>query len=403
MSGVPDLAAIVGPAHVTVGHTTRHVAPATTAELSEVLRACNADRLTVVPTGGGTKLGWGNPVSADVLLSTARLSGVREHAWADLTATVGAGTTWAEMQGCLAQHQQRVALDPLFRSRATVGGVLAANDSGALRERFGSLRDLVLGMTVVLADGTIAQTGGKVVKNVAGYDLPKLLTGSFGTLGIMTEATFRLHPLPAHRTHYTVRSPELPALVDLLKSFAQAHLVLEAAQWRNEPAGYALDLEFASAPEVLNGYETTLYQVAKGLELASADDSVWLRREALFADPDSTVLKITCLPSRAPAVVAGFAQLAQAPSTSARAVAELSGTVFASLRAKSSVLPVLLEDLRARLAAHGGMAVVVQRGGLPQDTDPWGGSPSAIAVMRAVKAEFDPQRTLSPGRFVGGL
>lgn len=400
---VPDLATSVGPGHHTEISTAQVVAPATTAELSEVLRAANADGLTVVPTGGGTKLGWGNPVKADVLLSTARLSGVREHAWADLTATVGAGTPWADLQAVLARNGQRVALDPVFPARATVGGVLATNDSGLLRERFGSLRDLVLGMTIVLADGTVARTGGKVVKNVAGYDLPKLLTGSFGTLGVITEATFRLHPEPTHRVQFTVRSPELPPLAELLKRIPEAYLVPEAAQLRKDSSSYVLDLQFASDPKVLSTYEGKVRELAPALAVEPAHEAVWLEREALFADPDSTVLKITCLPSRAPAIVAGFAQLAQAPSTAARAVAELSGIVFASLQASPFALATIVEDLRTRLAAHGGMVVVLQRGALPRDTDPWGGSPAAINVMRAVKVEFDPQRTLSPGRFVGGL
>lgn len=368
-----------------------------------MLRACNADRHSVVPTGGGTKLGWGNPVEADVLLSTRRLAGVREHAWADLTATVGAGTPWAELQTALARNGQRVALDPLLPGRATVGGILATNDSGLLRERFGSLRDLVLGMTVVLADGTVARTGGKVVKNVAGYDLPKLLTGSFGTLGVITEATFRLHPEPTHRVQFTVRSPELPPLAALLKRLPLAFLVPEAAQLRTETSSYGLDLRFASDPQVLSTYGGKVRDLAPTLEVEPADDAVWLEREALFADPDNTVLKITCLPARAPAVVAGFAQLAQAQRIVARAVADGSGIVFASLQASSSALTGVLEDLRARLAVHGGMAVVLQRGALPRATDTWGGAPAAIAVMRAIKAEFDPQRTLSPGRFVGGL
>ena len=160
----------------------------------------------MIPRGGGTKLGWGNPpMRADVVLSTARLNRVVEHAWADLTVTVEAGCTIQNLQKTLAEHGQRLALDPLWPERATVGGILATNDSGALRLRFGALRDLIIGVTLALPDGTLAKSGGKVVKNVAGYDLPKLVTGALGTLGVITRAVFRLHPLPRDARTFTLR------------------------------------------------------------------------------------------------------------------------------------------------------------------------------------------------------
>lgn len=187
------LAAIVGPADTQLAGDAIRVAPGSTGQISEVLRFANERGLSVVPTGGGTKVGWGNPVAPEIFLSLARMNAVREHAWQDLTCTVEAGCTWAAMQAALADHGQTVALDPLWPDHATVGGVVATNDSGALRLRYGGLRDLIIGMTIVLADGTIAKTGGKVVKNVAGYDLHKLMTGSFGTLGVITEVNFRLH------------------------------------------------------------------------------------------------------------------------------------------------------------------------------------------------------------------
>src|SRR2546428_7209922 len=173
------------------------VDPGTEKELAEVLRLSNEAGLAVIPRGGGTKLGWGNPPSrADLILSTARLDEIIEHAWADLTVTVQAGCTIQRLQETLAQHGQRLALDPLWPEKTTVGGVLSTNDSGGLRLRFGALRDLIIGVTIALPDGTLASSGGKVVKNVAGYDLPKLVTGARGTLGVITRAVFRLHPLP---------------------------------------------------------------------------------------------------------------------------------------------------------------------------------------------------------------
>src|SRR5713226_4148951 len=179
--------------------------PGSEADLVDAVWLVSDAGVAVVPGGGGTKLCWGNPPSrADVVFSTARLNEVTEHAWADLTASVGAGCTIQTLQETLAQHGQRLALDPLWPAKATVGGVLSANDSGALRLRFGALRDLVIGVTLALPDGTLASSGGKVVKNVAGYDLPKLATGAFGTLGIITRAVFRLHPLPRNTRSYSI-------------------------------------------------------------------------------------------------------------------------------------------------------------------------------------------------------
>src|SRR5271169_4401490 len=171
--------------------------PDTETELAAALRCGDAAGLGVVPRGGGTKTGWGNPPTrADLILSTARLNRVIEHAWADLTVSAEAGCTIQNLQNALAEHGQRIAVDPLWPERATVGGILSTDESGSLRIRYGALRDLVIGVTIALPDGTLASSGGKVVKNVAGYDLPKLATGALGTLGVITRAVFRLHPLP---------------------------------------------------------------------------------------------------------------------------------------------------------------------------------------------------------------
>src|SRR5258707_14098055 len=209
-----DVRQIVMAKHVRMAATNDAVAdtqtsfvgePGSEQELGRVLKLANAAGLAVIPRGGGTKLEWGNsPVRADVILSTARLNRVLEHPWADLTVSVEAGCTIAKLQETLAKHGQRLALDPLWPRKATIGGVLSTNDGGALRLRFGALRDLIIGVTIALPDGTLASSGGKVVKNVAGYDLPKLVTGALGTLGVITRAVFRLHPLPLNSRSFSV-------------------------------------------------------------------------------------------------------------------------------------------------------------------------------------------------------
>ena len=173
--------------------------PTSTAEVAEVMRAAAAAGESVVPTGAGTKLGWGNPpTSADILLDLSALDQVSEHASGDLIATAGAGTPLARLNEHVAAADQRLALDATVPG-ATVGGTLATNTSGPLRMYAGTMRDLLIGVTLVRADGVVAKAGGKVVKNVAGYDVGKLLVGSHGTLAVVTEATFRLHPVPRAR------------------------------------------------------------------------------------------------------------------------------------------------------------------------------------------------------------
>src|SRR5689334_7408042 len=236
------LRAIVGPDHVRLATDADAVAgvvplvvaePADERQTASVLRCANQAGLAVIPAGGGTKLEWGNPPrQADVILSMRRQNQILEHAWADLTVTVQAGCTLAELQRALAQHGQRLAIDPLWPERATVGGMLATNDSGALRLGFGSLRDLIIGVTLALADGTVASSGGKVVKNVAGYDLPKLATGSLGTLGVITQAIFRLHPLPQHTSTISFRAASPAEMQELILAIQSARLAHAALQVR---------------------------------------------------------------------------------------------------------------------------------------------------------------------------
>src|SRR5215470_15205683 len=213
--------------------------------LAAALRFASQSSLSVAPRGGGTKLGWGNPIrSADLILSTLRLDQVLEHAWADMTATVQAGCRVSHLQQTLAEHGQRLAIDPLWPGKATVGGILATNDSGPLRIRFGSLRDLIIGATVALADGTLARSGGKVVKNVAGYDLPKLVTGALGTLGVITRATFRLHPLPKQARTVTIVAPDLTAMQQTLGCILDSQLTPAAVQVRAGAGAPRIDVLF---------------------------------------------------------------------------------------------------------------------------------------------------------------
>ncbi len=409
------LAAIVGPADTQLAGDAIRVAPGSTCQISEVLRFANERGLSVVPTGGGTKVGWGNPVAPEIFLSLARMNAVREHAWQDLTCTVEAGCTWAAMQAALADHGQTVALDPLWPDHATVGGVVATNDSGALRLRYGGLRDLIIGMTIVLADGTIAKTGGKVVKNVAGYDLHKLMTGSFGTLGVITEVNFRLHPVEQHARSFTFTAPFAAEFAAPLRNLLHAQLALSSAQLRADNDGCALDVRICTRPECVDDQTTRLRAIFGHLAMAESNPAVWLAREQLFASPDAALVKASMLPTQICELAADFMRSAAAVDVSLVAQATGLATIafsqphvtdaaMASLVARARTVPSAVDRLRFALRRTGGSAVVLD---LPQslrsEIDCWDCHSDALPLMREIKRRFDPNLVLGPGRFVGGI
>ena len=390
-----SLAAITGPEHVrTLGSATA-VAPANTEEVAAILRFAQENHFAVVPWGGGTKQGWGYPVAPAVVLETHRLNVIREHTWQDMTCTVEAGCTWASLQSALAQHGQWVALDPLWPARATVGGIVATNDSGALRLRYGSLRDLVIGMTIVLADGTVAHTGGKVVKNVAGYDLHKLMIGAFGTLGVITSVNFRLHSIPQCIQSFTFSAPAADPLGAFLLKLLHQQLCTVAIQLRAMAGGFHLDIQLASLPEVLDTQANLLESLARveGLAMESAATAVWGARQQQIAQCNDLVSKATMLPSE----IAQFAERVR--SLGGESVTQATGIMTAGFPASAAGQ---LPQLRRELEAAGGSLMVLNQ---PAETklDCWGTLPDSLPLMREIKSRFDPERVLNPGRFLGGI
>src|SRR2546421_2675984 len=278
------------------------IEPGTERELANVLLLSNYAGLAVIPRGGGTKPGWGNsPARADVILSTARMTEIIEHAWADLTVTVEAGCTIQRLQETLGQHGQRLALDALWPEKATVGGVLCTNDSGALRLRFGALRDLIIGVTIALPDGTLASSGGKVVKNVAGYDLPKLVTGALGTLGVITRAVFRLHPLPRNTRSFSVataNAEEAQRFVLAVQDSKLAHTFLQSHF--SDGTSPVSDILFEGTEAGLAAQEAQLRNLAAPGNVSEASTSTWAAREELWNSPDpacTAMAKISILPA----------------------------------------------------------------------------------------------------------
>ena len=384
------------------------IEPGTERELAEILRLSNEAGLAVIPRGGGTKLGWGNsPACADLILSTARLTEIIEHAWADLTVTFEAGCTIQRLQETLAQHGQRLALDPLWPEKATVGGVLSTNDSGALRLRFGAFRDLIIGATIALPDGTLASSGGKVVKNVAGYDLPKLVTGALGTLGVITRAVFRLHPLPLNSLSFrvsTANAEETQKFVLAVQDSKLAHTSLQSHFSDENPP--VSDILFEGTEAGLAAQETQLRNLARAASVSESPSSTWMAREKLwaFSDPASTAIaKISILPANLARTMELVARAANAHQLRWRTLVYATGIGWLRLEGKPEALRGALQMLRDDLQGKDGSLVALHRPDKMPAFDAWGTAGDALPLMKAVKQQLDPKNTLNPGRFVGGI
>lgn len=377
--------------------------PRGTEEVSAVLRVAARVGLRVVARGTGTRLTWGvAPTAVDLIVDTSGMNAVVAHAAGDLVVTVQAGLRMDDLQAALTPHRQRLALDGSTALGSapggTVGGTIATAAAGPLRYRYGSVRDLLIGITVVLADGTVARSGGTVVKNVAGYDLAKLYTGSLGTLGVITEAVFRLHPLPQASRWITV-----PA-VDAARA-AAAIAAVRASQ--HDPVALEVDRGAPDAPVTVG---IAVEGVAEGIEaraeaiadLAGAVTGTpatvsrqppdWWGR--LPHQPQGPGATVTCQPT-------GLAHLLTAAPGALRGSAGV-GILVAAL-ADSDQLAAELAQLRTIAFQHGGHAVLRcapprRKAGL----DVWGPVP-ALELMRRLKDQFDPDHRLSAGRFVGGI
>ncbi|HUC13244.1 MAG TPA: FAD-binding oxidoreductase [Acidimicrobiales bacterium] len=376
--------------------------PLGTGEVAAVMRVASSAGLSVVARGAGTKLDWGNPpASADLMVDVSRMDNVIEHEAGDLVARVEAGTTLAHLSEVLGSKGQRFPVDEVVAG-STVGGVVSTGLSGPLRYMYGAVRDLVLGITVVRADGVVAHAGSKVVKNVAGYDLAKLFTGSYGTLGIVTELALKLKPVPMAR-RFVVAACARPAD---LKRFLSALLSCQAA-----PTALELERSGPSSPVQLS---VLVEGRPRSVELRAAEIATLLGGGEPSMTPPAgwgqlpgpVTLKLTAMLSAVPSLVEQASSIALQFGLPARLTGSAgAGVLFMGLpdRVPAVVLAALLADLRAVCDGVGGHAVVLRAGAaLKSQLDPWGPVPG-IDLMRRVKERFDPDRRLAPGRFVGGI
>jgi glycolate oxidase FAD binding subunit len=394
--------------------------PDTEQQLAAALRLANESRLAVIPRGGATKLAWGNPPArADIILSTTRLNRIIEHAWADLTVTVEAGCTLQTLQETLAQHGQRLALDPLWPERATVGGILSTNDSGALRLRFGALRDLIIGVTIALPDGTLASSGGKVVKNVAGYDLPKLVTGALGTLGVITRAVFRLHPLPRHARSFTISTanPEdTQKLVLAIQDSKLAHTALQSHFSAETPP--SIDILFEGTESGLDAQSSHLRTLCQSATISEAPATVWNARQDLwsFSDPavavaqgaspeafSFAIAKISTLPADLARTIELFRRAADSFYLRWKSLIYATGLGWLRLQGSVESLQRALTSLRTDLEKMHDSLVLLHRPAQLSAFDAWGSPGDSLPLMKAVKHQLDPADTLNPSRFLAGI
>jgi glycolate oxidase FAD binding subunit len=391
------------------------VAPGSVEQLQAVLTEAREARLAAIAVGGGTHLGAGNaPAAYDVAISTARLDTTFEHEPADLTVTVDAGLRLADVQARLARQGQTLPLDPPCGDDATVGGVLAANAHGPLRHAYGTARDWLIGMRVVHADGTTSKSGGRVVKNVAGYDMHKLYVGSLGTLGVIAQVTFNLAPLPRAQTTAAVAFGTARDAAAFVMAARDAGLSLHAAELLSPPAAHAVmnDARWIVLARIAGGpagVERSMREVGRLAAHARAgiDDgdgtAAWQRWSLAFR-PGALSLRVSVMPSAVAETMEvldrGFAG----------AAAQMSATVAAGVirihlepshEARPAALVARAQDVAAR--AGGTLAIDAAPAALKRDIDVFGPLRSDFAIMRRLKEQLDPQGVLSPGRFAGRL
>ncbi len=381
--------------------------PGTRDQVSAALRLCSEEEASVIPWGGGTAMPLGNPPRrVDVVVSTERLIQVIEHDHANLTVTAESGISLAALQQLLADQRQFVPFDPPFPERSTVGGIVAANLNGTRRSCYGSVRDLVIGMKVALISGEQIKAGGKVVKNVAGYDMCKLFVGSLGTLGIITEVTLRLAPIP-----------ESSATAIALGDFSQARqFTHELFHSRLLPAAVILSNDHARKQWRVavwcEGFEETIVRCRR--DLATLTENAKMDTQCLGGDEheqfwravrdfplqDKRLIYRITLPR---AEIFDFVHLTTNWHDTEMIVDNVSGTIWLACeptRAAAQRFSDLATMARAR---HGHAMIHAAHGDLKQGLEVWGESPRTFSLMRDIKQQFDPRGLLNAGRFVGGL
>jgi glycolate oxidase FAD binding subunit len=395
------------------------VFPGTVDEVRAVVALAAEAEVPVIAWGGGTAATAGMPAArSGLVLGLRRLDRVLEHEPGDLTVTVEAGRTFADLQAALGERGQWLSLDPPDAERGTIGGVLAANASGPRRHLYGTMRDLVIGVTVITADGALVRGGGKVVKNVAGYDLPKLFVGSCGTLGVIVEVTAKLRPRPDDERLVAIAFDRLKDAGAAVRAVMASDLIPNAVELLDAEALRALGIAGASAAIVV-GFDGVAEQVAWQVDelgrVVSADlpralpSEVWPRLSgaaaAAFVTP-AAVMRLCVLPTQVADVMEQGAEVARARGLSSSWSAHAGvGVVTGALGlGEIDAVAEVLREWRGIARGCAGYAVLDWAPLAVKDAvGVWDDSGAAGRIMQRIKTELDPRNILNPGRFVGNI
>jgi glycolate oxidase FAD binding subunit len=397
--------------------------PQTIPELSRAISLAYEHRLRVLPCGSATKLDWGGLVSrADLVISTSKLNRVIEHCIGDLTVTVESGVKYQDLQTVLAKEGQFLAIDPPYSSEATIGGILATGSAGSLRHRYNGVRDMCLGIEFVRADGELAKAGGRVVKNVAGYDLMKLLTGSYGTLGIAASVTFRLYPLPEY-TQIVVVTGKAEAIAQAQQKISKSVLTPTACDLLSATAiadlglgeNIGLVLQFASLKASVIEQCDRIAVLAKELNLEVQilgeakefwellEILIWqdeLRNSVQSPETTSVVCKLGILPS---ASVSFLKECEQIFDTQSYYLQIHTGSGLGILRVEDvqdlEAIALQIAKVRNITEAHSGFLSILEA---PHEfkfkNNVWGYTGNASDLMKKIHQQFDARGLLSPDR-----
>jgi glycolate oxidase FAD binding subunit len=369
-----------------------------------MLRWADAEGVAVVPAGGGTKLTWGAaPTRAEVVLSTARLAGPIDHCAGDLTGTLPAGASLEAVNAALGRAGQWLPLDPPFADRATIGGIVAAHDSGPRRLRYGAPRDLIIGIEMASVDGRVSKAGGRVVKNVAGYDLPRLMCGSFGTLAVITSATFKLAPLPPASRTVVASARSIASAAELAQAISCAPLTPSALEI--EVPECRLLIRFETTAASADRQAAAAHAVCRGCSSADVladqpEAEAWRRNADRLWRGEGAVLKISVLPTRVPALLARLDAALSAAGVACTVGGRIAlGVLYCRLQGDEDAIAGAVTALRAEIPRGCGSVVVISSpASLKERVGAWGDAGNAVRLMQAVKAQFDPRGILSPGR-----
>ena len=405
--------------------------PASIAELSETLKQAGSAGTTMIPVGGGTKLHIGNPPrSAGLAVRTCRLRGITGYEPDNMTVSALAGTPLEELQDAVRDNSQFLPLDPPNPESATLGGLVACNTSGPIRFRYGTIRDLLIGIRIVHADGTATKAGGKLVKNVTGYDMCKLYTGSLGTLGVFAELTFKLLPTSESLTTMVLSYPSPEEALAATRAILGAGLLPDAIEtWNSEAfsiltgrsdAPWVVLVRFGEVEEAVRWQCRRLEEIAPStrgeiLRVSGAEDSerFW-RRAASARESDrqagTALVKCSVLYRSAAATARRIEETGRALGARASVFCHAGNSVlygrfdWAGSVPGGEGLRSHLASLRDHCRAAGGHAVIERvPPGMKSGIDVWGYDAPALSIMRRIKQEFDPKSLLNPGRFVGGI